>query len=533
VPTPLHVLIAEDRPADAELMVYELSRSGFEPKWTRVETEEDYLKELQSAPDVILADHTLPNFDAPRALRLLKKTGLDVPLIMVTGSISEEVAVERIKQGASDYILKDRMTRLGPAVKRALEEKTLRDEKRKADELIRRNLERIRALHEINIAITSTLDLRTMLNVLLEKIDQILPLGAVITVRLLSGGRLEPAACRNIDEHEWSAERAGPGSGPAKRAFETNKPVVIRNVQVDPHTKDTQFARKHGLVSRLVIPVIAKEQPLGILSFYTKEEHEFTNEEIELLVTLAGQAAIAIHNAQLYADMERSNKVKSEFLSIVSHELKTPLNVVISYASMIKDKIFGDTNTAQDSALKKILLRADDQLKVINSILYTTLLETQTIVVENHQINLADFVNDLRLSYANSESQDLTIEWDYPPTLPNITTDRAKLRQIIDNLISNAIKFTPQGKVKISFRYFPEREQLECKVEDNGIGIPAEMLPFIFDKFRQADSSDTRSYDGVGLGLYIAREFARLLGGDVDVQSEPERGSTFTVTLPC
>jgi len=123
MPTPLRVLIAEDRPDDAELMVYELSRSGFEPKWTRVETEEDYLKELQSAPDVILADHTLPNFNAPRALRLLKDRGMDVPLIMVTGSISEEVAVERIKEGASDYILKDRMARLGPAVKRALEEK--------------------------------------------------------------------------------------------------------------------------------------------------------------------------------------------------------------------------------------------------------------------------------------------------------------------------------------------------------------------------------------------------------------------------
>src|SRR6266540_1572261 len=100
-------------------------------------------------------------------MRSTATSSLMLPLIVVTGSISEEVAVERIKQGASDYILKDRMTRLGPAVKRALEEKTLRDEKRKADDLIRRNLERIRALHEINIAITSTLDLRTMLNVLL------------------------------------------------------------------------------------------------------------------------------------------------------------------------------------------------------------------------------------------------------------------------------------------------------------------------------------------------------------------------------
>jgi signal transduction histidine kinase len=533
--TPLHVLIAEDRPADAELMVYELSRSGFEPKWTRVETEEDYLKELQSAPDVILADHTLPNFDAPRALRLLKDTGLDVPLIMVTGSISEEVAVERIKQGASDYILKDRMTRLGPAVKRALVEKTLRDEKRKADDLIRRNLERIRALHEINIAITSTLDLRTILNVLLEKIDLVLPFPLATTVKLLNRqtGLLESLACRNLDEEEWRAQAKRSLSGQAKTVVDTKAPVIIGNVQRDPRTHNRSIYLKYGLVSYTGVPLIAKDQVLGVLGVYTKKEHEFSNEEMEFLMTLADQAAIAIHNAQLYADMERSNKVKSEFLSVVSHELRTPLNVVISYASMIKDKTFGETNTEQDNALKKILIRADDQLRLINSILYTTSLDTQTVVVKNHQIKLADFINDLRLSYANAESQELTMEWDYPPTLPDITTDRAKLRQIIDNLIANAIKFTPQGKVKISFRYFPEREQLECKVEDNGIGIPWEMLPFIFDKFRQADSSDTRSYDGVGLGLYIAKEFARLLGGDVDVQSKPERGSTFTVTLPC
>jgi CheY-like chemotaxis protein len=311
---PLRVLIAEDRPSDAELMVYELKRSGYVPEWKRVETEEEYVAELQSIPEVILADNTLPDFGALQALTALKNSGLDIPLVMVTGSISEEVAVERIKQGASDYILKDRMARLGPAVKRALEEKILRDEKRKANDLLRRNLQRIKALHEINVAITSTLDLHTVLDVLLEKIDQLLPLGAAITVRLLSSGRLLPAACRNIDENEWKAARTGPGTGPAQRAFETTKPVVIRNVQVDPNTRDSHFAKKYGLFSRLVIPLIAKEQPLGILSLYTREEREFTDEEVELLVTLAGQAAIAIHNAQIYTAMENSNRVKSEFL---------------------------------------------------------------------------------------------------------------------------------------------------------------------------------------------------------------------------
>jgi signal transduction histidine kinase/CheY-like chemotaxis protein len=529
---PLRVLIAEDRPSDAELMVYELKRSGYVPEWKRVETEEEYVAELQSIPEVILADNTLPDFGALQALTALKNSGLDIPLVMVTGSISEEVAVERIKQGASDYILKDRMARLGPAVKRALEEKILRDEKRKANDLLRRNLQRIKALHEINVAITSTLDLHTVLDVLLEKIDQLLPLGAAITVRLLSSGRLLPAACRNIDENEWKAARTGPGTGPAQRAFETTKPVVIRNVQVDPNTRDSHFAKKYGLFSRLVIPLIAKEQPLGILSLYTREEREFTDEEVELLVTLAGQAAIAIHNAQIYTAMENSNRVKSEFLSVVSHELRTPLNVVMSYASMIKDKIFGEINTAQENALSKILLRGNEQLKLINSILYTTSLETHEAIITNQRIDLTEFLDELQSSYVTFETPTLRIDWDYSSNLPDITTDRTKLRQIFDNLISNAIKFTPQGRVSISVRHFPEREQLIFEVADNGIGIPTAMLPFVFDKFRQGDSSNTRSYAGVGLGLYIAQEFARLLGGSVTVESEVEKGSTFTVTLP-
>jgi signal transduction histidine kinase len=230
--------------------------------------------------------------------------------------------------------------------------------------------------------------------------------------------------------------------------------------------------------------------------------------------------------------MENSNRVKSEFLSVVSHELRTPLNVVMSYASMIKDKIFGEINTAQENALSKILLRGNEQLKLINSILYTTSLETHEAIITNQRIDLTEFLDELQSSYVTFETPTLRIDWDYSSNLPDITTDRTKLRQIFDNLISNAIKFTPQGRVSISVRHFPEREQLIFEVADNGIGIPTAMLPFVFDKFRQGDSSNTRSYAGVGLGLYIAQEFARLLGGSVTVESEVEKGSTFTVTLP-
>ena len=144
--TPLRVLILEDRPADAELMLHELRRAGFEPDWRRVEAEADYLACLRPAPDVILADHSLPQFNAMRALQLLQERELDIPFIVVSGAMGEELAVEILKQGAADYLIKDRLDRLGQAVIRSLEEKRLRVEKQQAQEALRESEERFRTV---------------------------------------------------------------------------------------------------------------------------------------------------------------------------------------------------------------------------------------------------------------------------------------------------------------------------------------------------------------------------------------------------
>jgi DNA-binding NtrC family response regulator len=146
--TPLHVLILEDRPTDAELMLRTLRQSEFDPTWQRVETEAEYLVHLHANLDVILADYSLPQFDALRALRRLQEHGLDVPFIVVTGSASEEVAVECLKQGAADYVLKERLRRLGPAVERALAGKRLRTEKQHTEGALRDSEARYRELFE-------------------------------------------------------------------------------------------------------------------------------------------------------------------------------------------------------------------------------------------------------------------------------------------------------------------------------------------------------------------------------------------------
>ncbi len=407
-------------------------------------------------------------------------------------------------------------------------------------EQTQRNLGHIRALREIDHAITSTLELRGVLAVLLEKIDLVLPYAAT-TIRLWNkeNGLLEPVACRNLDEKEWKAEQWKAGRGIPNVVFETKAPVRISNVQTDPRTKDLEFFRKHELVSYLGVPLLAQDEILGVISFYTKEEHEFSDNEVEFLTTLAGQAAIAIHNSQLYEEMAnlagelaKSNRVKDEFLSVMSHELRTPLNVVMGYTWMIKDGLLGEVNPEQEKALEKVMSRAKDQLTLINSVLQVTQIEAEGVKVELHEVALGAFLDELKSNYEVPLGKELALKWDYPSELPVVRTDSEKLKHILGNLTNNAIKFTDKGHVAISARYVPGKKAVEFKVADTGIGIPEESLPVIFEKFRQVDSSETRQYGGVGIGLCIVKKFTELLGGKVEVESQVGKGSTFTVTIP-
>ncbi|OGQ78413.1 MAG: hypothetical protein A3F90_04690 [Deltaproteobacteria bacterium RIFCSPLOWO2_12_FULL_60_19] len=446
---------------------------------------------------------------------------------------------------------------------------TIRDitARERAAQEIQRNLERIQALNEIDKAIITTLDLRTVLDVLLEKMDLVLPYAAT-TVRLFNpkNGLLEPVACRNLDAEDWKAQEWRGGRGLANIVFEAGAPAMIHNAQVDPRVRDAEFYRRHKLVSYLGVPLIGKDGILGVLGFYTKEEHEFTRAEIEFLTTLAGQAAVAIHNAQLYeaareqaAELERSNKVKDEFLSVMSHEMRTPLTAVVGYVGLIKERMLGEINPKQDEALQKVMDRAADQLQMVNAVLQTTQLEASAAKLERETINIPDLLSSLKSDYElTHKKKEVALLWDYPSEPAPVLADRGKLQQILQSLISNALKFTEKGAVTISARMAtgtrdqvlgvesdsqsqnpgtrrltPTSRFIELKVSDTGMGIPKDKLQLIFGKFFQVDSSETRLYGGVGLGLYIAKRYVELLGGQMVVESEVGKGSTFTVTIPC
>ncbi|MGH7767508.1 MAG: ATP-binding protein [Candidatus Binatia bacterium] len=231
-------------------------------------------------------------------------------------------------------------------------------------------------------------------------------------------------------------------------------------------------------------------------------------------------------------DLIQANKAKDEFLSVMSHELRTPLNVIMGYAGMIKEGILGTTNIEQERALEKVIGRSGDLLIMINQILQATSIEAGRVKIEKQELVLKEFLEGLKSNYEVRLNKGIAVNWDYPDDGLTVETDSAKLKHILQNLINNAIKFTAKGSVSITARYISEARAIEFKVVDTGIGISGEMLPSVFEIFHQVDSSETRTYGGVGIGLYIVKKYTDLLEGKIEVESALGKGTTFTLIIP-
>jgi signal transduction histidine kinase len=272
----------------------------------------------------------------------------------------------------------------------------------------------------------------------------------------------------------------------------------------------------------------------------TREEHRFSTDEIDFLSTLAGQAAMSIHHAQLYDrsqqqadEFRHAHKIKDGFVKSVSSELKTPLNVITGYTDMFREGLLGELTPIQEKAIETVARQANELQGLISSVLLVTNLEAEPIHAEQHDLNLWEFLAELRRAYDQPRAKNVNLIWDYPADLPTVQGDRSKLKHILRNLIDNALKFTDVGTVTITVRYLAAKKLLEFKIADSGVGIPAAQVAAIFERFRQVESADAgAARGGFGLGLYVVKKFLDGLGGTIDVESHPGAGSTFTLQIP-
>ncbi|HXG51278.1 MAG TPA: GAF domain-containing protein [candidate division Zixibacteria bacterium] len=418
-------------------------------------------------------------------------------------------------------------------------------EQRRADEAVRSSYRELQTLHEINRGILNTLELKPILNLILQKT---LSAGAfdLGLIRLLdpAGKRMEVAAhhgYRNSGNiHDRLLEPAGAGRKPTLyRVLQTKKTLVVEDLTAHDGLSSLKLEEARSAV---LVPISAEDEVLGIMLLGSRSPRAMQEKEIRLLEAIGSQTGLAIQKARLYdqvkeqvKELERSNRVKSEFLGVMSHELKTPLNIILGYASVVRDDLMRSGDEAHGAALKKIEFQANELLRMINSIMEAVRLESGDIVLDLGPVDVERLMEELKLAVDVPQQKPVRLIWRISPGLPPLRTDRLRLAQILRNLIANALKFTDSGSVTVSAAPgggAGTAPYVEFSVKDTGIGVPEESLSEIFDMFHQLDSSTTRSYEGAGLGLHIVKKFTALLGGTVAVESAPGKGSTFTVRIP-
>lgn len=397
-----------------------------------------------------------------------------------------------------------------------------------------------KALYDLNLSITSTLDLHDVLKIFLDHTSALFPF-CTVTLSWLdnSTGNLELVGHRSVNDSEEMQRDLAAAQRLPLLVIKQQSPVAASRGQFDPDTSERELFRRYDLYSYLGLPLVAKGEILGVLSFYSRTEREFSAPEIDFLNALVNEAAIAIYNSRLFEqtreqaiELEKSNKIKDEFLGVMSHELRTPLNIIMNYAEVLRMGALGEISAEQMKGTDKIRSQAGHLLSLINGILEITKIESGTAALQTEFVSLSDFMSDCQSDYMSPLDKDLHLEWDFPSDLPVILSDRMRLRQVLTNLINNAIKFTEQGTVYIAARTRDEGETFEIRVADTGPGIPEDRLERIFEKFHQIDSATTRNFSGAGLGLYIVKTFVELLDGNISVESKIGSGSVFTVRLP-
>jgi GAF domain-containing protein len=293
--------------------------------------------------------------------------------------------------------------------------------------------------------------------------------------------------------------------------------------------------------SVLSAPMLRDGKPIGAVSVGKAEAVPFSERQIQLLTTFADQAVIAVENVRLFDEIQEKNRQlqlasehKSQFVSSVSHELRTPLNAIIGLTDMlVKNAARFGTEKAQEP-LQRVNRAGTHLLGLINQVLDLSKIEAGKLELNPQTVQLATVIEEVMgtaRQLAEQNKNRLVVEAQ--ENLGTLTVDPMRLRQILLNLLSNAFKFTKQGKVTLRARRVANgRDWVELAVADTGIGMTAEQQAKLFEEFTQADATTAQRFGGTGLGLAITRKLARMMGGDVTVTSEPGKGSVFTVRLP-
>jgi PAS domain S-box-containing protein len=395
--------------------------------------------------------------------------------------------------------------------------------------------ESIRRLQAVTDSALARLTLDDMLREMLARIRELLATDSAAVLLLTEDGQsLSVRATIGWDEAATGISVPF-GQGVAGSIAASRAPLIVEDISaaevVNPFLRRTA----HSLIGA---PLIVEGRLIGVIHAETIRRRRFTEEDMRLLQLVADRVALAIEHARIYEveqqarrQAEEANRMKDEFLAIVSHELRSPLNAMLGYAVLLR---YGGLDAQKVKQAADVIERSGKaQAQLIDDLLDTARIISGKLRLELGPVDLVSVIEHaVQTIRPAADAKRISLETDLPPEIGQITGDPARLQQVVWNLLSNAVKFTPQGG-RVEARLERVDPYIGITVSDTGKGISPDFLPYVFDRFRQADASSARRYGGLGLGLALVKYLVELHGGTIEAASAGEgEGAMFRVTLP-
>jgi PAS domain S-box-containing protein len=494
------ILFVEDVQSDAELIwnVIEKEKIVFEK--VLVDNEHDYVAALGTyMPDLVISDYSLPQFDGYTALTLKNRLAPEIPFILVTGSVNEETAVEIMKAGADDYVIKDNLSRLGGAIRSAIAKKETQKIKEEALSALREGEERFRLAVE-----------NSPIPVMIHDED-----GKVL---MLSKGWTDHSGYTIADiptVADWTREAYGARAG-------AEQDSIVRMFSISETRNNGEW------------PITTKSGDIRIWEFHTTPLGR-VSEGRRVLQSLAVDVTESRRMQEMLTRerdrAEENDRLKTAFLHNISHEIRTPMNAIIGFSALMAEP--GQTDDLRASYTEIIMNSCSQLIDVVSDIIEISNIEAGILTYRKETFNINSQLASLHRQY-QVKATEKNLMFSYVSRIGDdeavMETDHAKLVTIMTSLLNNAFKFTRQGRVEMGCE--KDGNDVLFHVADTGIGILAEEQHRIFERFYQVEHTASRNYEGAGLGLSISKAYSEFLGGKIWVESVPGTGSRFVVRLP-
>lgn len=550
------ILVVDDNPQLATLLVQRvLPKLGY--KALVASTGQEALEKVRGhKPDLMLLDLMLPDTDGFSLLRLLTEEGISLPTILITAHGSEHVAIEAFRLGVQDYLVKPVDTaKLREALERALQEPRLRHEKTQLATQLQQQVTQLMVLSRVGQSVTSLLDLDQVLRRIVEA-------GIYLTradegfLMLLDEetGELYLRAARNLGQREATVTRMQAQDLLVGQVLQTGRPLRLNR---SDSTDSLKVATGYLVQNLIHVPLRTKGRTLGVLSVDNiQKSAPFTEADETLLSALADYAAIAIENARLYEDSRQRaeqalvyssalsraykqekqqrlalDRLKSNFLNVIGHELKTPLTVIIQALEALSDQRRGTLNEEQCELLDTSKTQIANLGNLIDGLVNFATFAAKQGILNLQKADLTPIIqNTVAMALFKAQRKNITVKTKVPDDLPVLLLDPPMMEEALHQLLDNAVKFNCEGG-EIYLRVARVGNTLRLSIKDTGRGIPADELDGIWEGFIQRSDTMKRGLEGLGVGLALTRYIVEAHGGTIEVESEVGVGSNFCIIL--